>query len=87
MLVLVLLLSVALGVFSFILIRLDENDFQYYLGAVLLILAFSLFAFSSVSLKIKYDEPSKKYIRLVNDIDRAEKELQKFLIDYPEFKE
>ena len=35
----------------------------------------------------KYNEPENKYERLLNDIDKANKELQKFYIDYPEFKE
>lgn len=46
----------------------------------------SLFAFAIVATKWK-NTPENKHERLLNDLDRAEKNLQKFYIDHPEFKE
>ena len=33
------------------------------------------------------NRPEQMYQRLLNNLDKAEKDLQKFYIDYPEFKE
>ena len=35
----------------------------------------------------RYNEPENQYERLLNNVDKANKELQKFYIDHPEFKE
>ena len=40
-----------------------------------------------VAISERNSKPENKYERLLNDLDRAEKNLQKFYIDHPEFKE
>ncbi len=76
----------------FILLMIDIHnnsplDIGYFISMVIGILIFALsLAFTIRFLKI-YNSPDITYERLQNNIDEAEKELQKFYIDYPEFKE
>ena len=76
----------------FILLMVDIHndspiDMGYFISMVIGILIFALsLAFTIRYVKI-YNSPDVMYERLQNNIDKAEKNLQKFYIDYPEFKE
>ena len=73
-------------IFAGIILAFSENDEKFY---IMVGIGF-LFLFSVIplvsSLK-KYHSAEETYKRLTNNIDNAEKELQKFYIDHPEFKE
>ena len=53
------------------------------IGFIIFIICLPIFI---KSCKIYYS-PELSHERLLNDLDKAEKELQKFYIDHPEFKE
>lgn len=53
------------------------------IGIIIFVICLPIFIRSC---KIYYS-PELSHKRLVNDLDKVEKELQKFYIDYPEFKE
>lgn len=83
------LLGTALGLgllFTGIILVFSQDDEKFY---IMVGIGF-LFLFSVIplvsSLK-KYYSAEETYKRLTNIIDSAEKDLQKFYIDHPEFKE
>lgn len=82
--------SIFIAMIIFLIINLLYRDYKnkgYIITAIItfIILVISLF------FVIKYyrlsNSPNVVHERLLNDLDKAEKELQKFYIDYPEFKE
>ena len=67
---------------------------KLYLGTSIVGLIIALFGLWGLSIYKRHDElpetikqkNDKQYQKLLNDIDKAEKELQKFYIDHPEYK-
>ena len=82
-------IGTALGLgllFTGIMLFFLEKDERFYIMAGIgFLFLFSVIPLVS-SLK-KYDSVEETYKRLTNNIDSAEKDLQKFYIDHPEFKE
>lgn len=82
-------LGTALGfvlIFAGIILVLSEDNKKFY---IMVGVGF-LFLFSAIPLVLslkKYYSAEETYKRLTNIIDSAEKDLQKFYIDHPEFKE
>ena len=63
-----------------------DNDYRIICVILALFFFLSLFAFG-VAISERNNKPENKYEKLLNDLDRADKNLQKFYIDHPEFKE
>lgn len=82
-------IGIALGLvllFAGIILVFSKNDSSFYI----MVGAGFLFLFSVIPLVLslkKYYSAEETYKRLTSIIDNAEKELQKFYIDHPEFKE
>lgn len=82
-------IGTALGfglIFAGIILILLENNKNFY---IMIGVGF-LFLFSVIPLVLtlkKYHSAEETYKRLTNNIDSAKKELLKFYIDHPEFKE
>ena len=82
-------IGIALGLillFAGIILVFSKNDSSFY---IMVGVGF-LFLFSVIPLVLslkKYYSAEETYKRLTNIIDSAEKELRKFYIDHPEFKE
>ena len=85
-------IGIAIFLAYFILIMIDIRydsplDMRYLVSMTIGILIFALsLAFTIRYIKI-YDSPDVMHERLQNNVDKAERELQKFYIDYPEYKE
>lgn len=77
----------------FLLVDLGDKDFTFDKDKGYIITAIIGLVISAISLFfiVKYCRLSNTtevvHERLLNDLDKAEKELQKFYIDHPEFKE
>ena len=82
-------MGVSLGLillFSGIILVFSQDNEKFYIMVGIGI----LFLFSAIPLISnlkKYYSAEETYKRLTNNIDSAEKNLQKFYIDHPEFKE
>ena len=94
MLVSAIIMSIGLSIFiAMVIIQIIDYPYEHRLnkrcviagiiGFIIFIICLPIFIRSC---KIYYS-PELSHERLLNDFDKAEKELQKFYIDHPEFKE
>lgn len=94
MLVSAIIMAIGLAIFIAIaIIAISDYPYKHKLNkgyAIASIIGFIIFIIC-LSIFIKsckiYYSPELSHERLLNDLDKAEKELQKFYIDHPEFKE
>lgn len=93
MLVSAIIMSIGLSVFiAMAIIQLSDYPYKHKLNKRYVITGIIGFIIFIISLFIFvkyckiYYSPELSHGRLLNDLDKAEKELQKFYIDHPEFK-
>lgn len=90
-----IILCVGMGLFIvtmiFLLVDLGDKDFISDKGYIITAIIGLVISAISLFFVVKYYRLSNTtevvHERLLNDLDKAEKELQKFYIDHPEFKE
>lgn len=94
MLVSAIIMSIGLSVFiAMAIIQLGDYPYKHKLNKRYVIPGIIGFIIFIISLLIFvryckiYYSPELSYERLLNDLDKAGKELQKFYVDHPEFKE
>ena len=94
MLVSAIIMSIGLSVFiAMAIIQLSDYPYKHKLNKRCVITGIIGFIIFIISLPIFvryckiYYSPELSYERLLNDLDKAGKELQKFYVDHPEFKE
>lgn len=80
-----------LGLFGFIVLRIlieaDVSDIVLAVVAAISIILFIGGFVGAIILRLKPQPLDEQYQEKISAIETAEKELQKFLIDHPEFKE